>query len=192
PCAFLRPGQSFEGGQRVAHHHGAIPKQETWEVKAVIQHYDPAKGYVAGTMEGGNVPDMPAPVTTFFEGEVIDNRNFTFFTADWDACADTDFLHWSKFGPFRQLHAQVVRHGGRCPALAAHPYVYMRWKEQFFVRGSECRLTIAGFYYLAINRASGKVTGYYFDPSSSPDQKLELTPVRAGPAGFAFPHYELA
>ena len=37
PCAFLRPGQSFEGGQRVAHHHGAIPKQETWEVKAVIQ-----------------------------------------------------------------------------------------------------------------------------------------------------------
>lgn len=95
---------------------------------------------------------MPAPVTTFFEGEVIDNRNFTFFTADWDACADTDFLHWSKFGPFRQLHAQVVRHGGRCPALAAHPYVYMRWKEQFFVRGSECRLTIAGFYYLAINR----------------------------------------
>lgn len=43
-----------------------------------------------------------------------------------------------------------------CPsvaaALAAHPYVYMRWKELFFVRGSECRLTIQGFYYLCLDR----------------------------------------
>ena len=82
---------------------------------AVIQHYDPGAGYVAGCMEASNVPDMPAPVTTFFEGEIIDNVHNTFFTADWDACADTDFLHWSKFVPFRQLRAEVVRNGGRCP-----------------------------------------------------------------------------
>jgi hypothetical protein len=36
--------------------------------------------------------------------------------------------------------------------LASHPYVYMRWKEQFFVQGSECHLTIQGFYYLCMNR----------------------------------------
>ncbi len=53
PCAFLRPGQSFIGGQRVAHHHGAPKQEETWGVKAVIQRYDHASGYVAGTMEGG-------------------------------------------------------------------------------------------------------------------------------------------
>jgi hypothetical protein len=138
---------------------------------------------------------MPAPVTTFFEGEIVDNVHASFFTADWDACADTDFQHWSKFPPFRHIHAEVVRHGGRCPSeqglggegrkgpatnaawtspcvlglafltggacapcvagLASHPYIYMRWKEQFFVRGSECRLTIAGFYYLALNRQAG-------------------------------------
>lgn len=50
-CAFLRPGQSFTGRQRVAHHHGPVAKQEHWEVHAVIQEYDPCSGYVAGTME---------------------------------------------------------------------------------------------------------------------------------------------
>lgn len=34
--------------------------------------------------------------------------------------ADTDFLHWSKFPPFRELHAEVVRHGGRCPCESLH------------------------------------------------------------------------
>lgn len=41
-------------------------------------------------------------------------------------------------------------------------------------------------------RVTGAMTGFYFDPSSSPDQKLEMSAVRAGLAGFAFPHYELA
>lgn len=39
---------------------------------------------------------------------------------------------------------------------------------------------------------TGEVLGWYFDPSSSPDQKLDLCARRAGPAGWAFPHYELA
>ena len=39
---------------------------------------------------------------------------------------------------------------------------------------------------------TGDVLGYYFDPTSSPDQKLDLSAVRAGAAGFAFPHYEMA
>lgn len=38
PCAFLRPGQTFEGRQRVSHsHHGSTVKQEHWEVQATIQ-----------------------------------------------------------------------------------------------------------------------------------------------------------
>lgn len=38
-------------------------------------------------MEAANVPDALEPVRTFFEGEIIDNVNHTFYTADWDACA---------------------------------------------------------------------------------------------------------
>jgi hypothetical protein len=67
-------------------------------------------------MEASHVPDMPSPVTTFFEGEIIDNQHNTFFTADWEACPGTDILHWRKFEPFRELYAEVVRHHGRCPS----------------------------------------------------------------------------
>lgn len=42
--------------------------------------------------------------------------------------------------------------GGRHSGLARHRHVYMRWKERFFVEGCECRLTIAGFYYLCLDR----------------------------------------
>lgn len=36
-CAFLRPGQQWEGRQRVAAYHGPNPKQEHWEVSATVQ-----------------------------------------------------------------------------------------------------------------------------------------------------------
>lgn len=85
-------------------------------MSATITQYDPASGYVAGCMEASHVPDMPSPVTTFFEGEIIDNQHNTFFTADWEACPGTDILHWRKFEPFRELYAEVVRHHGRCPS----------------------------------------------------------------------------
>ena len=183
PCAFLRPGQAFEGRQRVAQCGGGNPKQEHWEVHASIQRYDAASGYVCGTMEAANVPEALAPVTTFFEGEIVDNVNHTFYTgacmtagcvggkaphagsaaqlhahqcmpahlpspagrpadcvprllllttsptclpgpaclyaADWEACADTDFRHWSKFESFRELHGEVARNAGRCPCESA-------------------------------------------------------------------------
>lgn len=56
----------------------------------------------------------------------------------------------------------------------------MRWKENFFVNmreeGSGCSLTIAGFYYVCLSRETGKIEGYYYDPNSTPYQKLELQP----------------
>lgn len=35
-------------------------------------------------------------------------------------------------------------------------------------------LTIAGFYYVCLERASGRIEGFYFDPSSTPFQRLDL------------------
>ena len=59
--------------------------QEFWTVTACIQQYDRERGYIAGTMCASDVPEAPAPVATFFEGEIIDNVNHSFYTADWDA-----------------------------------------------------------------------------------------------------------
>lgn len=75
-----------------------------------LQGYDAARGYVCGTMEANNVPEAAMPVTTFFEGEIVDGVNHYFYTADWQACAQTDLRHWSKLVGFSALH--LVRSGG--------------------------------------------------------------------------------
>ncbi|GKB95549.1 vacuolar import/degradation protein Vid24, partial [Tanacetum coccineum] len=46
--------------------------------------------------------------------------------------------------------------------------VMRRWKEQYFVNvGSDCGLTIAGFYYVCFSCVDGSINGYYYDPNSS-------------------------
>lgn len=66
----------------------------------------------------------------------------------------------------------------------------MRWKEQFFVNvGQDCGLTIAGFYYVCMCRQTGAVRGYYYDPSSSPFQELDLTVEQQPAGGYAFSGY---
>ena len=40
--------------------------------------------------------------------------------------------------------------------------------------GLRAGLTIAGFYYVCLERASGRIEGFYFDPSSTPFQRLDL------------------
>ena len=82
---------------------------------------------------------------------------------------------------------------GGAISLPAHSatHIFMRWKEKFFVNvGPECGLTIAGFYYVCLDRRTGEVEGFYFDPNSSPYQKLEMRPQRQSPGGFAFESYE--
>lgn len=65
--------------------------------------------------------------------------------------------------------------GCRSAVLRDHPFVFMRWKELFFVDYSEdCSLTIAGFYYICLCRESGRIRGYYFEPKSRHPQELEL------------------
>ena len=42
-----------------------------------------------------------------------------------------------------------------------------RWKEKYFVNvGTDCGLTIAGFYYVCLSRSDGSVHGVYYDPNS--------------------------
>jgi hypothetical protein len=189
PCAWLRPGGRFRGWQRVSHW---LPgKGEKWEVEVALHACDWKTGTLCGTMCATSVPLAELPVITFFEGEIVDNANASFFTTDWSAGADVDMRHWARFPAFAALRRDVARHSGRAPGLAAAGAVFMRWKEKFFVSGGECRLTIAGFYYVALDRATGAIEAFYFDPASSPDQKMALQPC-GGAAGHAFASHDLA
>ncbi|CAL5422604.1 unnamed protein product [Camellia sinensis] len=196
--------QAFSGTQNVS----SLQKDEAWRVNVRIQGCDLDHGYLCGTMEALNVPMADTPVVTFWEGEIVDMKNYTFFTGKWEATvgkpfslmvvlsivnrSEVDTRHWTKFPSFSPLLSQVEVDGGRSLDLSNYPYIFMRWKEQYFVNvGTDCGLTIAGFYYVCFSCSDGSINGFYYDPNSSPFQKLELKITNEGRSGFSFSSYEL-
>ncbi|KAB5519911.1 hypothetical protein DKX38_024230 [Salix brachista] len=131
-------------------------------------------------------------VVTFWEGEIVDGKNYTFYTGKWEALSEDDIRHWTKFPSFQPFLEQVKVDGGKSLDLINYPYIFMRWKEQYFVNvGTDCGLTIAGFYYVCFSCTDGSINGFYYDPNSSPFQKLELKSTNEGRSGFSFSFYEL-
>eukprot|EP00798_Chlamydomonas_sp_ICE-L_P015119 gene15119-21176_t len=125
-------------------------------------------------MEARNVPNVRATITTFWEGDIIDNAEHTFFSQKFGASRETDLSHWRKFPGFCHL---AVQRDGRSDGLDTCGSIYMRWKEAFFVDPSEsCTLTIQGFYYIMMDRQTGSISGFYYDPHSTPFQRLSLKP----------------
>jgi len=103
PCALLRPGAQFAGHQSVIR---AGCPSEDWAVVVAVDQCDWGRGYVCGTMTAENVPHASAPVSTFFEGEIIGAGSHTFRTEDWGADRESDALHWSKFTAFKRIQRQ--------------------------------------------------------------------------------------
>ncbi|XP_056171626.1 uncharacterized protein LOC115683399 isoform X2 [Syzygium oleosum] len=93
--------------------------------------------------------------------------------------------------PMADTPSRVEADGGKTLDLSSCQYIFMRWKEQYFVNvGEDCGLTIAGFYYVCFSCSDGSISGFYYDPKSSPFQKLELKATNAGRSGFGFSTYE--
>ncbi|KAG2488283.1 hypothetical protein HYH03_013133 [Edaphochlamys debaryana] len=190
-CSFLAPGRTFSGTQKLSNPR-ALGQQEDWAVTATIYSCDFERGRLTGSMVAQNdSPSTKRPIVTYFEGDIIDNVNNTFWTgAKWGTCPtrETDLRHWSRcpgFGP--AMRAACLAHDGRVGGLggAGCRHVFMRWKECFFVDiPLDCPLTISGFYYLSLDRLTGAVRGLYHDARSAPLQVLQLEPVelRQGPA----------
>lgn len=192
PNWFLRQGQTFNGWQHVQHWPPGT--SEKWNVRVVIDYVDFSKGEVFGTMMASNVPGAESPVVTYFEGEIIDNENSTFYSNP-DASARTclsELRHWSRFPAFRPLRDTVLDEDGRAPALKDSRKVFMRWKEKCFLSGGDCRLTIAGLYYVTLDRKNGDINAYYFDPNSAPEQKMILRAGTGNQHGYSLPVSKLA
>ena len=45
-------------------------------------------------------------------------------------------------------------------------YLFMRWKEMYFLCGADGRLSIGGVYLLALDRLTGEISGVYWDEQS--------------------------
>lgn len=168
--------------------------ERVWNSRVIIHTFDHRKGILTGSIEA----DLPeSPVVTFFTGEVIDNVNHSFYYQShlgWPNTASMDLQQWRRLPGFdRKLFKEVKRFGGRAPSLADdESRIFMRWKEQSFIQGGECQLTIAGFYVGSLNRRTGDINALYIDPNCYPGQRLRLKVVSESPCGISFPAVELA
>ena len=192
PNWFLKQGQTFSGWQHVQHWPPGT--SEKWNVRVVIDYVDFTKGEVFGTMTASNVPYAQSPVVTFFEGQIIDNENATFYS-DPDSSARaclSELRHWSRFPAFRPLRDSVLDDDGRAPGLKDSRKVFMRWKEKCFLYGGDSRLTIAGLYYVTLDRKNGDINAYYFDPNSAPEQKMILRAGLTSQGGYSLPLSKMA
>ncbi|KAF9939607.1 hypothetical protein BGZ67_009187 [Mortierella alpina] len=200
-CCFLQPGQKFHGTQNLKTLTSSLSgmrcrQTEEWDVKVTISAVDYRSSTVYGLMEAMDVPMSASSVVTFWEGEIIDFENHTFWTRKWTAKARTDLEHWKRLEAFNGIDEKYIIRGAKTGKFRGHidqKYIFMRWKEKHFVNASEHTggLTIAGFYYLSMRRSDGFVEGYYHDQQSTPFQHLTLNPTfEAG--GFSSPIFELA
>ncbi|XP_008448136.1 uncharacterized protein LOC103490410 isoform X2 [Cucumis melo] len=121
-CTLLSVGQAFSGTQNVSNNQ----KDEAWRVNVRIQGLDLEHGYLCGTMEALNVPMADTPVVTFWEGEIVDGKNYNFFTGKWQAAPEEDIRHWTKFPSFAPLMNQVEVDGGKSLDLSNYPCIFMR------------------------------------------------------------------
>lgn len=122
-CSFLYSGQIFTGLQKYDNK-GQGNDVNNWKVEVQIHEYDMETGYLCGTMESTVVNDLSA--ITFWEGEIIDNRNFTFLTKKWKANKKTDYDYWCSFEAFRLLKC-VNWSSGSCSKLESFPFIFMRY-----------------------------------------------------------------
>ncbi|RGB34837.1 vacuolar import and degradation protein [Rhizophagus diaphanus] len=192
--SYLRAGMSFTGTQNLMN---SQPQQrdEEWEVKVTVHYVNYKTGTVIGLMEALNVPNSSNTVVTYWEGEMIDFVNHSLWTDKWNSSPEIDLQHWKKFEAFRQMDVRSIIRGTPTREWfqeACQKYIFMRWKEHYFVNvtAQESGLTIAGFYYICIRRSDGAIEGYYFDPVSTPYQKLTLKPLLEGD-GISFCDYSL-
>jgi hypothetical protein len=194
PLSLLRPGLLLTGHQRLPPASGGAE----WRVSMVVHSFDEARGTLTGTMAASGLPcggDVGG-ILTYLTGEVVDNVNHGLFTDRWGASHAIDFTHWRRLGaPLGGSFAALERSGGRAAGLAACGSVFLRLKEHFFLPPTppDWALTIGGFYYAALDRASGRLRGLYFERSLDVGpafQQLELRPLDA-PGGRSAPTFEM-
>jgi Vacuolar import and degradation protein len=157
-------------------------------------------GVLSGTITARNIPHQPGSVTTYFTGELIDMSHYNFMSPEHDTDDCMDWNHWNQFPAFCSMSRGRLTAMGNLTLqeVDASGYVFMRWKERSFVsklhsRGQDARLTITGFYYCALSRATGKIMGSYCDPAKSQQgesthfsQKLALKPSNQKSSGYSF------
>eukprot|EP00118_Oscarella_pearsei_P002765 m.11508 g.11508 ORF g.11508 m.11508 type:complete len:205 (+) comp23445_c0_seq1:87-701(+) len=167
--SLLYIGSRFEGEQR--------SKGKRYDVEVILHHVDLERDFLCGYLKIKNlVEDFPI-MKTFFEGEIIGNKN-PFLTRKWDADEEVDKKHWSKFSAFHPYAKSFNSDEFDYERLLFDNVVFMRWKEHFLVPDHTVTdisgASFAGFYYICCQKANSSIEGFYYHRSSEMFQSLKL------------------
>ncbi|OMH86179.1 hypothetical protein AX774_g251 [Zancudomyces culisetae] len=176
-----------------------------WSVIIELEEVDIENGVLCGSLRMFNIPWYAREVITKFSGEIVDFRNFDQWTRRWGASTNTDLAYWSLLNPHNFETPRSGNAGrddsfwftsttpfdpewrGRYMPSELDNYLFIRIKETGYIKGSsvESQMFIDGFYYLILNRKSGRMDGIFYDNKPYlfynqkicyPIQKLELRP----------------
>ncbi|KAJ3205846.1 hypothetical protein HDU82_004929 [Entophlyctis luteolus] len=172
----LYAGARFEGEQRSG--------RSAYSVHVQLQHVDLSQSFLCGYLNiKGLTEDWPE-LCTFFEAEVIGNNRYSFLTRKWDADEKVDKQHWTKFPNFASVQPFLANNDGVHYDFMNNDVIFMRWKEHFLVPDHKIKsitgASFAGFYYIAFQKSTESITGYYFHQNSEMFQRLSLKHVGDG------------
>jgi hypothetical protein len=140
-------------------------------------------GKLCGTLTAHGLPHQEGAITSFWRGDVIDMVHATFETPHFNMAGADDYKHWSQFLAFRKLNcSRPSDMASLTPAEVDRTgCVFMRWKELSFLSRTKEQetLTIAGFYYVCMDRVTGTIEAWYQDPQVKSLQRLDLVPCSA-------------
>ncbi|KAI9349073.1 vacuolar import/degradation protein Vid24, partial [Obelidium mucronatum] len=143
---------------------------------------DLSLSYLCGYLNiRGLTEDWPE-LCTFFEAEVIGPRH-SFLTKKWDADEKTDRQHWTKFPNFSTAEPHLKNDSLEYDFME-NDMVFMRWKEHFLVPDHKIKsitgASFAGFYYIAFQKSTETILGFYYHQNSEMFQHLTLKHVGDG------------
>jgi hypothetical protein len=109
---------------------------------------------------------------------------YSFVTRKWEADAEVDRQHWSKFPAF-QAYKKLLQDDPKAKGTDydwnTSDFIFMRWKEQFLVPDHKIKsisgASFAGFYYIVFQKSTGMISGLYYHSHSEWFQHLLLTHV---------------
>ncbi|KAJ3201049.1 hypothetical protein HDU82_008407 [Entophlyctis luteolus] len=177
----LYAGACFEGEQQSDR--SAYSVQVQLQISGG-QHVDLSQSFLCGYLNiKGLTEDWPE-LCTFFEAEVIGNNRYSFLTRKWDADDKIDKQHWTKFPNFTSIQPSIAFNDGLHYDSMNNDVIFMRWKEHFLVPDHKIKsitgASFAGFYYIAFQKSTESITGYYFHQNSEMFQRLSLKHVGDG------------
>lgn len=139
---------------------------------------DTSDSFLCGYLTIHNLTSSYPNLTTFFEAEII-GAKYSFITGKWGANLDADHKHWEQFPYFKEnCLSYLYSPSSSVYSNDTHNVVFMRWKERFLVPDHRIEqlsgASYAGFYYVAYDRSSKVIEGYYYHQATNEFQRLFL------------------